>query len=197
MRGGSGTCDQEARGPMITINLLPTKRKTAKKITELQQQMVLGTLILVLAGIGFWFFWTQLNNRIETLQREKATAEARVREQDIMLKEVKTVEEERKKVAEKIGIIEQLKRNQGGLVRLLDEVSKALPLGVNLTAMSEKSGQVNIEGTAFTNNDIVRFVENLKSSPLLADVFLLETVQMTQEGIEIYKYKMQFIFKGA
>jgi len=114
-----------------------------------------------------------------------------------MLKEVKTVEEERKKVAEKIGIIEQLKRNQGGLVRLLDEVSKALPLGVNLTAMSEKSGQVNIEGTAFTNNDIVRFVENLKSSPLLADVFLLETVQTTQEGIEIYKYKLQFIFKGA
>ena len=197
MRSGGGTCDQEARGPMITINLLPTKRKTAKKITELQQQMVLGTLILVLAGIGFWFFWTQLNNRIEMLQREKATAEARVREQDIMLKEVKTVEEERRKVAEKIGIIEQLKRNQGGLVRLLDEVSKALPLGVNLTAMSEKSGQVNIEGTAFTNNDIVRFVENLKSSPLLADVFLLETMQMTQEGIEIYKYKLQFVFKGA
>lgn len=182
---------------MITINLLPTKRKTAKKITELQQQMVLGTLILVLAGIGFWFFWTQLNNRIETLQREKATAEARVREQDIMLKEVKTVEEERRKVAEKIGIIEQLKRNQGGLVRLLDEVSKALPLGVNLTALSEKSGQVNIEGTAFTNNEIVRFVENLKSSPLLADVFLLESVQGTQEGIEIYKYKLQFTFKGA
>ncbi len=197
MRSGGGTCDQEARGPMITINLLPTKRKTAKKITELQQQMVLGTLILVLAGIGFWFFWTQLNNRIETLQREKATAEARVREQDIMLKEVKTVEEERRKVAEKIGIIEQLKRNQGGLVRLLDEVSKALPLGVNLTAMSENRGQVNIEGTAFTNNDIVRFVENLKSSPLLADVFLLETMQMTQEGIEIYKYKLQFDFKGA
>lgn len=197
MRSGGGTCDQEARGPMITINLLPTKRKTAKKITELQQQMVLGTLILVLAGIGFWFFWTQLNNRIETLQREKATAEARVREQDIMLKEVKTVEEERRKVAEKIGIIEQLKRNQGGLVRLLDEVSKALPLGVNLTAMSENRGQVNIEGTAFTNNDIVRFVENLKSSPLLADVFLLETMQMTQEGIEIYKYKLQFVFKGA
>ena len=197
MRGGCGTCDQEARGPMITINLLPTKRKTAKKITELQQQMVLGTLILVLAGIGFWFFWTQLNNRIETLQREKATAEARVRDQDNMLREVKTVEEERRKVAEKIGIIEQLKRNQGGLVRLLDEVSKALPLGVNLTAMSEKSGQVNLEGTAFTNNDIVRFVENLKSSPLLADVFLLETAQATQEGIEIYKYKLQFVFKGA
>ncbi len=182
---------------MITINLLPTKRKPPKKITELQQQMILGALILVLAGIGIWFFWAQLNSRIETLQRDKAAAEARVREQDNMLKAVKTVEEERKKVADKIGIIEQLKKNQGGLVRLLDELSRALPQGVNLTALSEKGGQVNIEGTAFTNNDIVRFVDNLKASPLLADVFLQESAQVTLEGIEIYKYKLQFVFKGV
>ena len=197
MRSGSGTCDQEAGGPMIKINLLPTKRKPPKKITEFQQQMVLGTLLLLLSGIGFWYFWAELNNRIETLQRDKVAAEARIRDQDNMLKEVKTVEEERRKVAEKIGIIEQLKKNQGGLVRLLDEVSKALPAGVNLTALSEKSGQVDIEGTAFTNNDIVRFVDNLKASPLLADVFLQESAQVVQEGIEIYKYKLQFVFKGV
>jgi type IV pilus assembly protein PilN len=182
---------------MIKINLLPTKRKPPKKITELQQQMVLGTLLLLLSGIGFWFFWTELNNRIETLQRDKVTAEARIRDQDNMLKEVKSVEEERRKVAEKIGTIEQLKKNQGGLVRLLDEVSKALPVGVNLTVLSERSGQVDIEGTAFTNNDIVRFVDNLKASPLMVDVFLLESAQSAQEGMEIYKYKLQFTFKGA
>jgi len=182
---------------MITINLLPTKRKPPKKITELQQQIVLGMLILVLAGIGFLYFWTQLDNRIETLEKDKAAAEARVSEQDNMLKAVKTVEEERKEVADKIGVIEQLKKNQSSLVRLLDEVSKALPQGVNLTSLSESSGQVNIEGTAFTNNDIVRFVDNLKASPLLADVFLLESAQGAQEGIEIYKYKLKFVFKGA
>ncbi|HXY53424.1 MAG TPA: PilN domain-containing protein [Nitrospirota bacterium] len=182
---------------MITINLLPTKRKPPKKITELQQQIVLGMLILVLTGIGFLYFWTQLNSRIERLQRDNEAAEARVREQDNMLKEVQTVEEERKKVADKIGVIEQLKKNQSSLVRLLDEVSKALPLGVNLTSLSESSGQVNVEGTAFTNNDIVRFVDNLKASPLLTDVFLLESAQAAQEGVEIYKYKLKLVFKGA
>lgn len=182
---------------MITINLLPTKRKPPKKITELQQQIVLGMLILILTGIGFLYFWTQLNSRIETLQRDKGAAETRVREQDNMLKEVQTVEEQRKKVADKIGVIEQLKKNQSSLVRLLDEISKALPLGVNLTSLSESSGQVNVEGTAFTNNDIVRFIDNLKASPLLTDVFLLESAQAGQEGIEIYKYKLKFVFKGA
>ena len=197
MRSSCGTCDEEARGQMIKINLLPTKRKPPKKITELQQQMVLGALLLILSGIGFWYFWTQLNNRIETLQREKAAAEARIREQDNMLKEVKTVEEERKKVADKIGVIEQLKKNQGSLVRLLDELSKALPQGVNLKSLSEKNGQVDIDGTAFTNNDIVHFVDNLKASPFFTDVFLQESVQGVQEGIEIYTYKLQVTFRGA
>jgi hypothetical protein len=99
---------------MIKINLLPTKRKTPKKVTELQQQMILGVLILIIVGIGIGYLWVALNNRIAELQRDKAAAEARIREQDNMLREVKNVEDERKKVMDKIDIIEQLKKNQVG-----------------------------------------------------------------------------------
>ena len=31
----------------------------------------------------------------------------------------------------------------------------------------------------------------------MADVFLQETVQSVQDGVEIYKYKLQFAFKGV
>ncbi len=182
---------------MIKINLLPTKRKPPKKVTELQQQAVLGGLILVLFWIGIWYFWSKQVARIEALEREKASAEERIRQQDNLLKEVKNIEDERKKVSDKIAIIEQLKKNQTGPVRLLDEVSKALPPGVNLNSFTESGGSVSISGDAFTNNDIVRFVENLKASPFLADVFLLETRQSSVEGIEIYKYSMTFRFKGV
>jgi type IV pilus assembly protein PilN len=113
-----------------------------------------------------------------------------------MLKEVKNVEEEERKVKEKIDVIRKLEANQTGPVRLLDEVSKLLPKGVGLTALSEKAGQVDIEGTAFTNNDLVSFVDNLKASPLFSDVFLLVSEQAKLEGVDIYKYKLQFKFKG-
>jgi type IV pilus assembly protein PilN len=182
---------------MIKINLLPTKRKVAKKVTELQQQMVLGGLIVVLVAIGMGYFWRSLNNRIEALEQEKTTAEAKIQAQENMLKEVKNVEEERKKVFEKIEVIEQLKKNQTGPVRLLDEVSKSLPGGVNLTSLSEKSGQVDIEGTAFTNNDIVRFIDNLKTQSYFSDIFLMESKQATIEGVDMYKYKLQFNFRGV
>ncbi len=182
---------------MIKLNLLPSKKKPAKKITELQQQMILGALILSLVAIGLSFYYNYLSGKIDDLKTSKAAAEAKIREQDNMLKEVKTVEDERKRVGDKIALIEQLKKNQTMLVHLLDAVSRALPPGVNLTSLAEKNGQIDIDGTAFTNNDIVRFVDNLKACPLCSEVFLLETAQMVQEGIEIYRYKLQFTIKGV
>jgi type IV pilus assembly protein PilN len=181
---------------MIKINLLPAKKKAPKKVIDLQQQMLLGVLLIILLMMGMWFFWNRQANKIANLQKEKIAAEARVREQESVLKEVKNVEEERKQYAEKIVIIQQLKNNQAGPVRLLDEISKALPSGVNVVSITESSNNINIEGEAFTNNDVVRFVDNLKASSLLAGVTLLETSQAKLEGIDVYKYKLQFVFKG-
>ncbi len=181
---------------MIKINLLPTKKKAPRKVIDLQQQLILGLLVIVLVVIAMWFFWNRQKNIISALQQQKTAAEAELKKQDNTLKEVKNVEEERKTVAEKIDIIEKLKKNQSGPVRLLDEVSKALPLGVNLTALIEKDNNINLEGDAFTNEDIVRFVDNLKASRFLGDVMLLETSQVKREGTDVYKYKLQFVYKG-
>jgi type IV pilus assembly protein PilN len=181
---------------MIKINLLPTKKKPPKKVIDLRQQLLLGLLLLVLVSIIMGYFWKRQNDLIAEREREKAFAEVKVRQQDDMLKEVKNVEEERKKVADKIEVIERLKKNQSGPVRLLDEISKALPQGVNITSFSESSNNIGIDGTAFTNDDVVRFVDNLKASRLLTDVRLLETSQIKLEGIDSYKYRLQFVYKG-
>ncbi len=188
---------------MIKINLLPTtgkdkskKKKSPKKVTGLQQQLILGGLILAVVLVGMWFFWNRQKNIIAALQRDKASAEAKLQQQEIILSEVKNVEEEKKNVAEKIAIIEQLKKNQSGPVRLLDEISKALPLGVNIVSLTESSNIVSLQGQAFTNNDVVRFVDNLKASRLLTNVMLLETSQTTVEKTEIYNYKLQLAYKG-
>lgn len=181
---------------MIKINLLPTKKKPPKKVIDLQQQVLLGLLIIVLVLIAMGYSWKIQKDRINSLEQDKIVADRRTKEQDTILKEVKNVEEERRKVSEKIEVIEKLKKNQQGPVHLLDEISKALPVGVNLSMMNESNNNINLEGEAFTNDDVVRFVENLKSSPLLSDVMLLETSQIKREGYDLYKYKLQFVYKG-
>ena len=181
---------------MIKINLLLAKKKPPKKLTALQQQMVLVGFGFGLLTAGMYLYTEKLNDQIAGLERDKASAEARIRDQENMLKEVQNIEEERKKVLDKISIIEQLKKNQAGPVRILDELSRALPTGVNIDSLTESGGNINISGMAFTNDDIVRYVDNLKNSPFFADVYLIETIQGKEADIEIYKYKMQFRHKG-
>ena len=56
---------------------------------------------------------------------------------------------------------------------------------------------MRIEGDAFTNYDVVRFIENLKATPSMTDVYLEKSSQSSVQGIEIYKYKLKFNFKGV
>jgi type IV pilus assembly protein PilN len=181
---------------MIKINLLPAKKKPPKKVIDLQQQLILAVLVLILVAMGMGYYWKTQKDRIAILEKGKAAAEMRIATQDNMLKEVKNVEEERKKVFEKIEIIEKLKKNQAGPVLLLDAVSTALPKGVSVSSLMETNSKVNIDGDAFTNDDIVRFIDNLKASSLLKDVMLLETNQANQDKIDLYKYKLEFVYKG-
>lgn len=180
---------------MIKINLLPTKRKPAKKLTPLQQQMIIGVFVLLISSSVMAFWWWNLYMRIDELKGEKADAEAKIAKQESMLKEVKNVEDEEKKVKEKLDVIAQLQANQTGPVRLLDEISKLIPKGVGLLSITQKGDQLNIDGNAFTNNDLVSFIDALKASPLFVDVALLESQLGKIEGYDIYKYKLQLKVK--
>jgi len=181
---------------MIKINLLPTKRKPPRKVTELQKQLIIAVVVLGGVSASMFFYFISLNSKIAVRTQERDVAMAEVARQENMLKEVKNVEEERKKVTDKIGIIEQLKKNQQGPVRLLDEISRAIPVTVDLLAMTETSGSINLTGEAFSNEDVVKFVDNLKASEYITDVYLIETSQKSKEGYDIYEYKLQFKYKG-
>ncbi len=180
---------------MIKINLLPsTKKKRAKKLTPLQQQLIVGAIILAVETGVLFFWWWDMSLTIEDLKEQKIEAEAKIAKQNSMLKEVKNVEDEKKKVLEKIDVIKKLMENQTGLVRLLDEVSRLLPKGVGLTVLSEKSGSVILEGNSFSNNDLVGFIDALKSSPMFSEVQLIVSEQKKLEGFDVYNFRLQFKF---
>jgi hypothetical protein len=61
-----------------------------------------------------------------------------------------------------VNLIERLKAEQGGPVRMLDEISKALPDFVWLTKMDQAGATVKITGEASNNNAVADFLSNLQ-----------------------------------
>lgn len=154
----------------------------------------LGVVLVVLGVCGYR--WTVLQDEIAQHTQMKA---AKTKELDDVKKKVQEVEEFEKKkrlLEDKNRIIEQLRKKQGGPVRLLDYLSQSLdPLKVWLTSV-EGDAQVTVVGKALTNDDIVEFIKNLQQSNYFSSVTLQESVQGLDEGVTVYAFKLTMQVKG-
>lgn len=175
---------------MIRINLLLTKKPV--KIPLVLVYGVAGIVTLIVALFAISLF---LNNKVSALQDDLSAKENRLKELKQAIIEVQNYEKYNKELLDKTQIIEILKKDQTVPLRLLDEVSEKLPKGVWLTVLTDKNRFINIEGYAFTNYDLVGYVQNLKESKYLTDVTLIESRQEAIDTLPIYKFKLTFRIK--
>ncbi|RJR20580.1 MAG: hypothetical protein C4581_03150 [Nitrospiraceae bacterium] len=172
---------------MIRINLLPSKKK---KAFVLPPALIYGTtamVVIIIAIIAGTFF---LNSQISSKKTAISVKEKKLKQLQAALEEVKNYEKDNKDYRDKNSIIEQLKKNQIVPLRLLDEVSDMLPKGVWLTGITDKGGIVRIDGLAFSNSDLVSYVQNLKGSKYFTEVTLVESRQTDVEDFSIYKFNL-------
>jgi len=179
---------------VIRINLLQVERR--EKIKLLPLSLISGIIIFGVTALILGLLTLYLTSKIGDIRAEKVSKEKRLSELKAMIKEVEDYERDNKTFQENNTIIEQLKRNQHIPLRLLDEVSAMLPNGVWLFSLHESGGNVNIEGYAFTNPDLVNYVENLKGSKHLEEVALIESRHAVVENIPLYQFKLTFKVKA-
>lgn len=173
---------------MIRINLLVEGRK--KKRKPIPVILLLGIVITVvtLSIVSAYTFY--LSGKMTSLKEEKVVKEKKLKDLKEKIKTVEDYERENKIVADKTKVIEQLKKNQKGPVKILDELSKKLPKGVWLTKLQEKSGGMTMEGSAFSNPALVTYVQNLKNSQYFTNVNLVESKQKKIKEITVYQFKL-------
>ena len=93
-------------------------------------------------------------------------------------------------------MINQLKQNQKGPVRLMDRVSQDLPDLVWLDKMTVGGGLVTIDGRGLNPNAIANFVENVKNDPMFEEPDLGNVTQISASPL-VYGYTMNFHFSYA
>jgi type IV pilus assembly protein PilN len=175
---------------MIRVNLLPVKRK--KKAKALPSFVIATTLITVLVICALAYLFYYYNATLQTTQNRFESNKQKIAELKEKIKEVDNFEKLNKTIEDKTKIIEQLRKNQNIPVMMLDEISRNLPKGVWLSSMvvTGAGSNVDIDGFAFTNADVVAYVDNLKSSKLLTDIYLQESKQAEIEKIPLYQFKL-------
>lgn len=175
---------------MIKVNLIPIKRK--KKAKPLPTFLIIGLLITFATVFLTGFFYYRASKKLSIKNAQFIANENRLAELKEKIKAVENFEQLNKDFQQRNKIIEQLSKNKSLPVRLLDEVSNLLPIGVWLETMTVTGSTVKIKGYGFTNTDVVKYVDNIKASQLFADVYLQQSKGTEVEKVPLYQFQLTF-----
>jgi type IV pilus assembly protein PilN len=184
---------------VIRINLLTEAKAAAarKKTPVLPTGARLNNLLFIagvaagviyLAAMGF-FLLQKRRNLDDEIGKARIEAE-RLRS---IIEEVKGYETKKASLEEKIELINKLKTNQKGPVRLMDEISRALPDLVWLTNVDAVGDAITMRGKTLSPNAVATYLENLKKSPFFAEPVFKN---LGQDGGNqgIYSWEMNLVF---
>ena len=183
---------------MIRINLLPgPKGRTVKPQYDVRAQALLGVGVLLVTIAGCWWYSSSLDEVIEARQEEKLAKEKQVVQLKEQVKQVQDFEQKKKLLEDKNRVIDQLESARVGPVKVLDLVSQSIePLKVWLTNLKLSAENVEVEGKALTNDEVVEFVNNLRRTDFFANINLQESKAAVENKINIYQFKLAFRLKG-
>jgi len=110
-----------------------------------------------------------------------------------IIEEVEAFKKRNAELRHKIEVIEQLKANQYGPVRLMDEVSKALPELLWLTDLGVSGGALSMRGQALNENAVANFIANLGASPFFSEP-VLKIMSQSEAGVFTFDLSCNFSY---
>jgi type IV pilus assembly protein PilN len=161
---------------MIKINLVSEapaaavakRRRSEFSLGAKQGDIILVTVLAIAVAVcgTWWFVLKSKHADLKELERQR-TAERD--ELQPFIDKVEELETKRALLKRKVDVINELKNKQHGPVRIMDEVSRALPELVWLTQLKLSGNSITLTGDAMDENAVANFYSNLDASPFFEE----------------------------
>lgn len=178
---------------MIEINLLP--HRESRRIAELRQTFAILFLGLVVAGGGIFFVSRDLNANLERAETNVKQLEAAIEQFKPQQAKVAKFKKQRKRLEEKIDVIQGLERARTGPVRLFDELSLLTPERLWLRSLKTKGHKITLEGSSLDTGIVADFLRSMNQSEFFTEVDLKRTIGgKNVGGVKVVKFKISAEF---
>ncbi len=174
---------------MLRINLLPIRqlKKRAKARNQIMSFLTLLVFLFLILGIVSFLQNTQVKNiesSIVELKKEKQRYAP-------ILAEMKKLEQTKKDLENKIGIIKKLRRESAITVHILDEVAKKVDSKrMWLKSLKQQGANLSLTGVALDNQTIAQFMDALKDSPYISEVNLSNASLAKVSGRDLKSFSL-------
>ncbi len=180
---------------MIRINLLPVR--AAKKKESARQQIsifffaIAGVLVLAL-GI-----YSVTVAKISAANDQIAKSEQEIKRLKEKIGEIDNIKKFQAEVKKKLDILNQLRRDKTGPATRLAKLSDAVPEKLWLTKYTENGGNVSLGGVAFNEELIASFMRNLQASGEFINVELGVSEQIDVSGMKAKRFELSCSLKPS
>ncbi|HEX6083453.1 MAG TPA: PilN domain-containing protein [Thermoanaerobaculia bacterium] len=161
---------------------------------NLNNIFILGLVVLAaLAAAGYWYM---MKRTLAERQETRAQRQDEAQKLEAIIKEVEQYQKRKDSLQQRIDLINQLKQNQKGPVRIMDQISRDLPDLVWLDRLEIVGGRISLTGRGLNPNAIALFVLNIKNDPYFEEPQLGTMAQVSTAPV-VYSFDMTFAFSYA
>lgn len=172
---------------MIRINLLPIGRRPVEE--KIRKEITVFFLLIFFSVSVMVYFHIDHTRTIKQVTAEKKTVDKEIRRYQDRQRQLKELQEKHKILEQKLGVIEQLRKNRDLQVRVLDQLAIIVPTDqLWIKTLTQKGNTLTLTGVARGNEVIAQFMEALAKSPYI-DANGVVLKQSRQVKIQGYKLK--------
>lgn len=164
---------------MASINLLDWRedrrdRRKKEFITVLVSVVVVCGMLLFLSHMVYESWIDGQRQRNNYLKNEISILDRQIRE-------IRELEDQRRKLEDRMNVIQKLQSSRPQVVRLFDELVRVMPDGVYVTKIERKGKKIFLEGRAESNTRVSRLMRNIDESDWL-DKPVLSVIREAKGG---------------
>lgn len=158
---------------MAKINLLPWRQELRK---QRQQEFVAVSMAVALAAAAIvMFLHLLISGQLSDQEERKAYIQSEIATLDGQIKQIDELQTRKEELLARMKVIQDLQGRRPVIVRVFDEMVRAVPEKVYLSSVERVGDKFKIEGYAESNNQVSTFLRNLNTStwfknPMLSNV---------------------------
>jgi len=152
---------------MAHINLLPWRDELRAQQTKEFTQSAIISAVFALAVFGLAY--TQINGQVTNQKRRNNTLQTEISKLDTELAAIRDLETTKKKLLDRMDIIQSLQQKRPQIVHIFDEIVRTVPDGITLLSMHQKKEVLTIKGLAESNGRVSAYMRNLEGSDWMSN----------------------------
>jgi type IV pilus assembly protein PilN len=174
---------------MATINLLPWREEHRQ--LKKREFLNIVLMVLVFAAVVSFAWDRVVNAQIDNQTSRNQLLTDRIAELEKQVKEIEELKERKRQMLDRMAVIQSLQSNRPDIVKVFDELVRAMPQGVYLGEFTRKGLDASIVGFAESNNRVSSLMRNLDASYKFTDPNLTKVEADDNLGEQGNRFEMR------